>query len=333
MIKKLMLILYVIVFLWSVNNFVFAWLSNITKAPVIEESWLTTTKISWDSVPWAIWYYVYYSKESGKNYKMSEPVWENTYTLTNLEPNIKYYTLITAFDDNWIETPYSPELSFDTIRASRNIDYSKFWLIDVKATNFDKLLLSFTMPLENSESSIRNFKISQNWKEMSWVKESKITEDDETKLELTLDRQLSSWEFDLIILSIKSKSLKTIEEWVYSETKFVVPLEFKEIIPVVKPAVDNNFNPQDDKPKDNPSYVKKAEPVWVDLNSANPIDDKNNWIFWKKVETKWSNPSVVAWDTKKLPQSWPQEYFLLILSFILASTFLFFRKKVLVKNW
>nr|MDD3720616.1 fibronectin type III domain-containing protein [Candidatus Gracilibacteria bacterium] len=219
--RKIFLFL-IFIFTFFVSNFTYA-ISSLTKAPYLVTSSATTLSISWDKVTDAMGYYVYYSTVSGKDYKnFGDAFAENKAILSNLLPNTTYYVVVTAFDNKNNESFNSPEGVFNTKTGFGD----KFGLTEINPVNFNELELIFNSLLDSSSGAIREFRISQNNKEVALVKDTKLNTKEKNKLNLILNKNLSPGEYKLTILYITDSTGRNIEEGIDAETKFIIPSTF-----------------------------------------------------------------------------------------------------------
>lgn len=270
----------------------------------VESSTDNSVVVTWDEPENAIMYYVYYSKNSGINgaYDNSTDLVEwNSTEITDLVKWETYYFSVTWFDENWEESNNSDEISY-TVNAGAPSLESDFALDWVSVVSYDKIELTFTNPLDDSEDAIREFKITNKADPLDTfeVISTELDEDDKSIVELTLDKDTKIWnEYEVVIIAITSSEWKNIESWIDNIETFTV----NEIIDT--DIVDE----------------------WVELNAA-WIDDANP--AWTNLGT-WTNDETtleLAGKQTSLPQTWPEHVLMLILSIILwALIFIFNYKK------
>lgn len=303
-------------FLIWILCFVFTWINLtysdnwIISAPTLINSTSNSINVTWNKIDNALWYYVYYSETSGDNYK---PFWDayddNKVTITWLKPSTTYYVVIAYLDKTTNqESAFSKEGVFNTKWSSNE----KFSLEEVNVKNAINLELLFNSSLEVKEDTIREFKITQNNKEVVDVKESVIDEENDKKLNLTLDKQLTKWEYKITVIYLTDSLWRNIEEWINWELKFIV--------------TDQNLSVNINDSSVDVELINEN----IELNSWDPetTDNQYYWLAWKSMSWVLSTGEVVAWESKKLPQTWPESILLVFISMILWVIYL--RKRSIV---
>lgn len=292
-------------FITYILTFLLVWISTAYWAdttqistPSLISATSNSLNVSWEKVNNALWYYIYYSETSWDNYK---PFWDaydwNNVTITWLKPSTTYYVVVTYLDKTTNqESAYSKEWVFNTKTSSDN----KFSLDEVNVINWNTIELVLNSELENKKDAIREFKITQNNKEIVWVKETKLDEEDNKKLILTLDNQLAKWEYKITVIYLTDILWRNIEEWINWELKFIV--------------TDQNLSVKIDDSSVDIDLINEN----IELNSWDPetTDNQYYWLAWKSMTWVLSNWEVVAGESKKLPQTWPESIFLIFVSLI-----------------
>jgi len=276
---------------------------DVTKAPTLKSSSTTSLTIEWDTVPDALWYYVYYGKTSWeKSWYDTQGVdllEETTYTIEWLDEATTYFVAFTAVDINGDESLFSPELEEKT-QWWENV--KTFALESINATSQKEITLTFNTPLDDKEWAEREFLIMNNTtEEEAFVENSTIDEENPSKLVLSLDRKLVLWDsYSFTILSLVSKDGKNIESWIDALTKFQVPAKFEE----EQPEVELNSAWANTE--------EKEENVNTEENSAGT---SGKIISKDKVE---KNTAVAAKKSNKLPQTWPDHILLIVIALLLG---------------
>lgn len=273
----------------------------------------TTVNLSWDEVEWAIMYYVYFWKNSWTInwYEVQSDLLENnSTTISDLEEWSTYYFSAVALDDNASESDFSNELVVDVawtqtitpvqIEEStwttevQNVDFA---LDSVKVVWYNKIELTFTNPIDSSEDTLRDFKITNINDNLDTfeVISSEINIEDPSKILLTLDRDTEIWnEYNVVILAITSASWNTIESWIDNIEAFTVT----EIVPE---TIELN----------SAAEIEVAGPTWANVDA----------------DTIENTTLALAEKNTKLPQTWPEHIFMLILSIILWALIFVFKYK------
>lgn len=339
--KKILVIISVIVLslvAWM-YSYAATWFQN---APTLVTSSSTAIEITWDKIDWATWYYVYYSTTSWKDYKSTwNIIADNKATINNLDAWKTYYVTVSYVDSDWKESWVSPEWTFTT-----QSDSTKFALNSVTAINFNELELTFTKDLDFSSWATRDFKITtDDDTSVAEVKEIMLNKLDNTKLNLVLDKNLTAWEYKLTVIYITDSNWDSIEEWINSEMKFIIPESFttnttNTLNYVVLGDCDwwvcNSIIDSTWSTNDNSNYWIVAD-TWITDNDVNTwsIDDNielnsasdtwittddqtqvNTWIFWTDMTWIVENQDSVAMESTKLPKTWPESIILIFISLL-----------------
>lgn len=324
-------------------------ISALNKAPTLTNSSATTLDITWEKNQDAMGYYLYYSKTQWKDYKSFWDAFEtNKATVTNLQPNTTYYVVITSFDSQNNESFYSPEWVFNTKSFS-----DKFWLQEINPINFNEVELIFNAWLDSSKEAIREFKVTQNNKEVAIIKESLLNNKEDNKLNLIFDKNLSPWEYKLTIIYITDKTGRNIEEWIDWETKFLIPASFSEVEQNQEEFIDwdlvnnliNSVTEEENNTtssssenwwvvwnivneEDNIEFNSASEEENINLNSWN-VQTEDYWLAWKTITWVMSTSEVVAEDNKKLPKTWPESVFIIFMALIFWWLLFYFKKRTI----
>lgn len=280
----------------------------------------SSVDLKWDLVEGASMYTVYYWTESGFDsyyQEITDFTEDNTLTVENLE-EWTYYFSVVAYDSVWEESSYSNELMIDinSVEETTNQSFETtdivvdqtvdFVLESIEQTAYNKLVLTFSQELDNSEEAVREFKIINKADSFDSfdVILSEIDEEDAKKVELTLDRDTTIWnEYELVVIAINNTNWENIESGIDSVETFVTA----EIEEVVEEEVIELNSAAEEAPKE--------EVAWPTGENIDP-------------ETIEKTTLVVAENTEKLPQTWPEHILMLILSIVLwALVFVFKFKK------
>lgn len=300
------IITYLITFIMIWVNVTYAE-TSFKYAPKLISSTDNSINITWDKIDSASWYYVYYSETSGKDYKTFWDVFEeNKTTITWLKPSTTYYVAVTYLDKATNdESVFSPEWVFNT----KVWNEEKFALEEINVINAANLEVTFNSAIDQNEDAIREFKIVQNNREVVSVKETKINKDDDKKINLVLENSLEKWEYKLTVIYMTDKLGRNIEEWINWELKFIVN--------------DNHLNVEID------SEVELTQEN-IELNAGTPEESNSEyyWLAWKAMTWVLSTWEDIAAKSNKLPKTWPESVFLVLVSFILGLVYLRKRRTV-----
>lgn len=284
-----------------------------------------SVNISWDTVENAFMYYVYYDKKSWLDswYDMqTEFIEANNIEISELEVGSTYYFTVISVDQNWEESTFSNELVVDITDTnsvlSGEVNSVDFALDSIELISYDKLELDFTNNLENTDDSMREFKIvnKNDNLDVFEVLSNELNIDDNSKIELILDREVEIWnEYEVIIIAITSSNWNIIESWIDNTETFIV----EEIIEL-NSATENteDVNTEDTNTES------------TDLNAAaenledEVVNTTNLWPTWTNIDSSEveNTTLVLAENNSNLPKTWPEHILILILSIILW-TFIF----------
>jgi LPXTG-motif cell wall-anchored protein len=288
----------------------------------------TSVVVTWDSVENAIMYYVYYSKQSwvDSDYENSTDLVDWTsIEINELEIWQNYYFVVTSLDENWEESMFSNEIMLDvddTADVVTNEDFALDW---VTVVSYNKIKLSFTNTLNDSEEAVREFKIVNKADSFDSfeVISSELDSEDNSVIELTLDRNLEIWtQYDVIIIAINSSTGWNIESWIDNVETFSIT----EINGV---QVDDNT---------------ELNSVWTEETST--VTENNGWVVWDNTElnSAWTEETSLVWTNinaseienttlaqaekqTALPQTWAEHILILILSIVLWAVVFIFKFK------
>lgn len=304
-------------FLWFISLF-FALIiqSFAIDAPsnaAVESINETSVVVTWEPVENAIMYYVYYSKTSwidGDYENSTDLVDWTSVEIKELEIWQNYYFAVTSLDENWEESIYSNEimLDVDALQASEVVieetsiitDSEDFALDWVTVISYDKIELSFTNPLNDSEDAVREFKITNKADTFDSfeVISSELDAEDSSIIELTLDKNLEIGnQYEVVIVAITSATGRNIESWIDNVETFTVS-EIDETL--IEENIDLNS-----------AWVEETSLVWTNIDAS---EVENTVLAQSENQTA-------------LPQTWAEHILILILSIILWAVVFIFKYK------
>jgi len=231
---------------------------------------------------------------------------DTTYTFTDLEDNTSYYFSLVWYDEWGNQAFKSNELMATTLEwlgESSNATDEALWLFFVEESRMigeNEIELTFSNPVKQEESENRKFKVEwvNNPNDYFEVLDSFVKESNNNTLILTLDWIPQEWEeYKVIVLSTKDINDQNIEFWVDSETVF----EWLSIDDIQYEVNEDNLSLN--------SAWDEASNVWVEVNSE---DIDNNVIN-------------VAQSNDRLPQTWPAQTLLVLMS-LLFWTLIFYNR-------
>lgn len=290
---------------------------------VIESYTNNSITLAWDKMDDALAYDIYYYDSEWLEDDIStiDLIEENTIVINWLDSGKTYYFRVVAYDDSGETWKFSEELSFDLkwgsdeVKPTNDEPVSKddFILKTVKLLTYDKISLEFSSDLDPSEEAVREFKISntEDIFDTFDVIETKLDEENNSILELFLDKELVIWnEYEVVIVAIESETGENIESWIdNSETIFVDNIE--ENNETTEVELNSAWTENDNTTQNNDVKEKETSVVWTNIE-ASEIENTTLWA---------------ASNQEKLPNTWPEHILMLVLSVILWALIFVFKFK------
>jgi len=330
--------------IFSVNALVLEWDIKLDEATT------DSLKISWNEVDWAIGYFVYYDTQShfeDKNYaNTTDDMVESTgTTLENLDSNTTYYIALKVVDWEWNEWDFSKEYSFSTLKwEEKNLSIENIKVIDSK-----NLEVTFNSEIDSSKDI--EFKIEEKNNNLNEVNiANTLAEGNIVKISLNNELE-SNKDYTLTVISLTWVNWETIEEGVNG----VIDFNSGELIDLNSAEEENpqntsawtsddniTENPEDttnnitENPEDtaNNASVEEVENTTQnsteELNSAGPsVEPKSTALSWANLTNEQikKTSELAAKKIKKLPQTGPAEWLLIIAALILAFWIIKYRKQ------
>lgn len=283
--------------------------------------------VVWDNVEWALWYFVYYSTESGieKWYEnQSGLIEENKFEWVDLIEWTTYYLTVVSIDENWEESIYSDEIIIAESNTDSEVTNNEiienneimnnevidttFALESINNLSLDILEVWFTVWLEDSEDAVREFKITNKNDSLDTFNTefSYVDELDNTKVILTLDRELELGnEYEVVVIAINDINGNNIEAWIDSFEIFTVKEITEEENIEINSWVDNT---------DKEVFINEEENI-----------ELNSWVDEEQTLEE------VAASTTKLADTGPEHILLLIVSIIFWAFIFKFKYKKAIK--
>lgn len=246
-----------------------------------------SVSLSWENIPLAVSYSIYYGTQSGSldEYEIVE---DSPYTITQLQKDTQYFINIRANDAEFNESEPSPTLEFVT---------QSFSLDTVDLISSNKLVLSFNNALENSPEAQREFKIvhSQDDLDIVEVLNTEIDPFQKNTLILTLSQNIPvSSEYNLTVISLKDTTGNNIENGIDALASFRSPTTYE------------NINEEE--------IILDAAPV--DEAIINEISGGSAWTNLTDDEIAVTTQTT-AQNAQKLPDTGAEHWFLWILAVLL----------------
>lgn len=196
-----------------------------------------------------------------------------------------------------------------------------FSIKEIKPIAYNKIELIFNANLEDIEDASREFQIvnRNNSSEELEVKETELDEEDKKILYVTFTSNAKvNWEYELTVIDLKDEKWRKIIEWIEWIAFFIMPEKFDTTI-VSSPNNIITSNEVDEN----------EETDWVDLNAWWISAWDNPSLDWKTIDESQvaKTAESEAKKSDKLPQTWPEVLFILILSLIMGSLYFGFKLK------
>lgn len=304
---------------------------NISSDIKLEEASKNSLKISFEEVPWAIWYYLYYDTKSvtdwNYSFEWSDIYDSNVITIQDLKPNTTYYLAVSVYDEDYKEWDLSKEFSFKTIWWSTDA----LQLENIEVVDTRTLKLEFNYNLDTNLQ--REFLISNKNYETQEINIIDSEIENWNLVFINLEKDLDIlWEYSITILNLSWTSWETIEAWVDWKEDFIIPEDTPFFVEV---TIDNNdINNQEDLNNDDnfSTWVVDSDEILEnDLNSAWP-EEIQSWsigIDWQNLSNDDLAKTTVnaTSNTEKLPSTWPESIILFFLAIIFWLIVFLFRKK------
>lgn len=294
----------------------------------LDSSTQNTATISWDSVEGAFWYYVSYGTESWYyETELSDIITDTSIELSNLSAQNTYFLVVQSLDmETGEESSYSDEFEFSLNQpASQSESIEKFKLLEVEANYTNRLVLTFNYNLQNSETSVREFKIVNTNNQFDEVEVLSSYVDPENSKKVILDLadsvQIGN-EYALTIINIVDIKWNNIESWVDSQELFYVAqwtTEYSEYIAPITPIDNTQMNSASED-----NEITSNEWIWGNRNEVQKNEPAGTSIPDEDIpETTLSAAS----ESDELPQTGPEHVLIFILTVIIASLFFVLHKK------
>ena len=289
-------------------------------------------QLDWQDVPNAVGYYIYYGTKtaSGGSYETEwiDLIPESEFLLDTLIPETPYFIAVTSVDELGIESSYSTELKYSTLKVGQSSLPNVLRISSVEVVNSDTLEFLFSQNLDTSPTAVREFMIenTKTWKEVA-VDISDIDSTNPKNIIVVLSEDLEvNTSYKVTVLDIRDTSGKSIESGVDAFINFKTPATFQKD-PVVNNeedvSVDLNAAPEEDTTKGDITtpLISAEKPV---ANNAGETISSGNIPQNTTLQT--------AEDTTKLPQTWPTQWALLIIALIFWAMYYFFTSRKIISH-
>lgn len=311
-------ILTILIFLSAILWFSSAFALQIQSAPTLSSSTQTSIAIDWEDVDGALWYYVYYSEQTGipdwYDFEWIDLIESSETTIENLSRETDYFVAVTVVDENGNESQFSPEAMFTTSLQWTTDSTPKLAIESVWVLSSNEIEVQFNTMLDQSTDAVREIKLTEkeSWVEV-FVSDISLNQINPTTINVKTDTDFTQEaEYNLTVVSIQDVNKNNIESGVDWVTTFRVPrwsaTSFQEL-------------------QDTPVQVVDLEDEVV-LNAAGIDDETSKWWALLSDDDLIKTAEVAAKDNQALPQTWPETIFLLVLAVLLwAWLFILYTKK------
>jgi len=193
---------------------------------------------SWDEVPDALGYYLYWGKNDVSEHEEVAPIDGTSFTLGNLEANTTYKVSLSSIDSNGGEGEKSQPQSFSTngqtalSPSGASSSSQDFQLTDVKVLDEYTLQFLFNSDLETASGAQRDFIVDNATTQNELpISSTEVDAQDNSILKVTLSSPLQvSTTYDVTVLAIKDNTGRTIENGIDAVTNFTTPADFSELL-------------------------------------------------------------------------------------------------------
>jgi hypothetical protein len=290
-------------------------------------------KLDWQDVPDAIGYYLYYGTKtaSGGKYEIEwiDLISESEFLLESLIPETPYFMAVTSVDELGTESEYSQELRFATLKVGQTslADVLRISAVNVKSA--DTLEFLFTQNLDTSAWAVREFIIedTKTGKEIP-VDISDVDSTNPKNVIVVLANKLNlNTNYKVTVLDISDASGKSIESGVDGFINFKTPVSFDiELAVWVDEWIDLNAAPEEEA-----SVTKE------DTNIDTIVKEKPTANNAGVTISSWNIPQndtlQTAQTSTKLPQTWPTQWFLILISLLFGAIIYYTNsKKIALKK-
>lgn len=197
----------------------------------------TSVSLSWDKLPGATGYIVYYGPKSSTwgiyDFELPDVVEENKATITGLTQWEKVYIAVSAIDSNYDEAALSKELVVTVGESKTSQNQSKpapttwttpkFALKSVSVLGEQDLQLTFSNNVEDYNTSVREFVVSEKANKANQIDvvQSRVENKNQVILELGSPLEKNK-EYEVVALSISDVNGKNIQSGVDGVATFTV---------------------------------------------------------------------------------------------------------------
>ena len=286
---------------------------DIESAPTVSSASDTSLSVDWEDINSALGYYIYYWKTSWTDawyeFEWIDLIEASETVLENLEKDTDYYVAVTVVDDNWNESPYSPEAFFSTsTQQTWVVTNSDFALDEVTVLSANELELSFSNIVDGSEDAVREFKLmpKSGWSELA-ITQASVNSFDPMRVTLVTETDLvEESEYELTVISMQDIDKNNIETWIDGIKTFMVPRWSTTTY---------------EETSETPVETVDLESEDVELNAAWPVEaEETTSKGWQTLSDDQvvKTAETAAKDNEALPQTGPETVLLLLLAVMLG---------------
>ncbi len=286
----------------------------------------TSISLDWQDVANATWYYLYYGTTSG-SWATYESEWidliENSETvLTKLNPETNYFFAVTSLDSAWVESDYSKELTYKTLKSGEQMNLSEFKIISVSVIDEETLEFQFSSELDASPNAVNEFAIQNRTtlKEIP-IDISSVNENTPNKVLVILGEKLSpNSSFKVTVLDMTDAEWNSIESWINAFINFETT-DFQSSTTTLKDDTASDSNSvQNPLPEPQASTVDDAS------QSSGMSWSVNAWNAGQNIsQDEIANNTLEAAATNDaLPETGPEHWILIFLASLFIGWIYFF---------
>lgn len=276
----------------------------------------TTLSLDWSDVDDVLWYYIYYGTTtgSGSSYEIEwvDLIEQSDFLLEWLLPETTYYISVTSVDEFGSESDPAEELVVDTLALWETWEIVNFKAEQVTLIDDTTFEIQFSANLELGDSAQRAFIVENVLTGEELVVDiSEVLVGDTRSVIVVLWSSLqTNTEYKVTVLDIRDENQNTIESWINAFVNFTTPEQF---ISELESAWPESIP----EPISEPTPVIESDPLpqeaplWEDASSNNAGTTIDS-------EVIADNTTQTASENEKLPQTGPEHWILLFMSFLIA---------------
>ncbi len=288
----------------------------------------SSVTLSWNEVPNALGYYLYYGKQPavGGDYdsEVVDLIEGTSYTVEDLSANTTYYFAVTSIDEYGSESPKSEEFMAETsgATASSGNTGGDFRVNDVTVVDDTTLSINFTRPLDTSSSASQEFMIqnAQTGKEIP-VDMSQVDSSIPSSVIVVVGSELApNTKYDITVLDIRDSEGNAIEEGINGITSFTTWSSWGS---TNTPEEDIEMNSASEQEEETQEELPE-DTAWEEAQSSVNLGNAGQNISRDEMD---KNVTVAAEKSDTLPQTGPAEWILFMVALLIAGGVFFYQTR------